>query len=145
MSYLKSLFLEGEDLSIGQSELPSNKTFGLFFSSVFIAAAVFAFLRGSLPWSLTFSGLALSFVSLALMKSDVLLPLNKLWMWLGMILGLALRPIVFAIIFFGLFSPIAILMRAGRRDALRLAAKNTGSYWIPRETPAGNQPFDRQF
>lgn len=39
-------------------------------------------------------------------------------------------PIFLGIIFFGMFTPIAIVMYVIRRDELRLRLENKSSYWI---------------
>jgi hypothetical protein len=68
-----------------------------------------------------------------LIKSEILLPLNKLWMNIGYLLGNFVNPIVLGIIFFLMFVPIAISMRIFRRDELSLKFKDKISYWKKRE------------
>ena len=72
------------------------------------------------------------FFLVTLIKSDALLPLNKLWMRFGVLLGIIVSPIVLGIIFFGMFTPIAILIRFSGRDELHLKFTQKGSHWIPR-------------
>jgi len=66
-------------------------------------------------------------------KEELLLPFNKLWMRFGFLLGLIVSPIVLGFIYFGLFTPISLIMRLVRRDELRLRLKNRTSYWIIRD------------
>jgi len=75
----------------------------------------------------------------------LLTPFNKLWMRLGLLLGLIISPLVIGMIFFVLFVPIGILMRLFGRDELRLKSKAGGSYWIRRETQAQTVLFKLQF
>ena len=92
-----------------------------------------------------FIAAALAFLLVTLIKSDALLPLNKLWMRFGLLLGMIVSPIVLGVIFFGLFTPIAILMRLSGRDELRLKIAQKASHWISREEPIKSETFKHQF
>ena len=63
------------------------------------------------------------FLIITITNADALLPLNKLWMKFGILLGMIISPIIMGIIFFVIFTPIAILMRLSGRDELRLRLK----------------------
>ena len=81
-----------------------------------------------------------------LLKAELLLPLNKLWMSLGLLLGMIVSPIVLGIIFFGMFTPISQLMKLFGRDELRLKLKNRGSHWRLKElTSTPPESFKNQF
>ena len=126
-------------------ELPSNRKFGYFFTFVFAAAAAYFYYSATLSWAYVFIVAALAFLLVTLTKSDALLPLNKLWMRFGLLLGMIVSPIVFGIIFFGLFTPIAILMRLSGRDELCLKFTQKASHWISREEPIKSESFKQQF
>ena len=64
-----------------------------------------------------------------IVKDDLLLPLNKLWMEIGIMIGKIVSPVLMAIIFFGMFMPLSIVMRIFGRDELRLNKKYRKSYW----------------
>ena len=49
------------------------------------------------------------------------------------------------IIFFGLFTPIAILMRLSGRDEMRLKFSQKASHWITRSEPIKPESFKHQF
>ena len=68
-----------------------------------------------------------------ILKDELLLPFNKLWMHFGLILNKIISPVVLGFIFFGLISPIAIVTKALGRDELRLKKKSSGSFWKIRE------------
>ena len=126
-------------------KLPSNKKFGFFFSFIFAIAAAYFYYSANQIWLYVFIAIASIFVLITLTKSDILLPLNKLWMRFGLLLGIIVSPIVLGIIFFGLFTPIAILMRLSRRDELRLKFLRKSSHWISRGEPIKSESFKRQF
>ena len=126
-------------------ELPSNRNFGYFFTLVFAIAATYFYYAANIFWTYVFVAAASIFLLITLIKSDVLLPLNKLWMRFGFLLGIIVSPIVLGIIFFGLFTPIAILMRISRRDELRLKFTRKASHWISRNEPIKSESFKQQF
>ena len=126
-------------------ELPSNRKFGFFFTIVFAVAAAYFYYSANVSWAYVFVGAATIFLLVTLIKSDALLPLNKLWMRFGLLIGMIVSPIVLGIIFFGLFTPIAILMRLSGRDELRLKFSHKVSYWITRSEPIESDSFKHQF
>jgi hypothetical protein len=131
-------------MKLAQIELPSNRKFGFFFSFVFTLAATY-FYMASITWGYVFVVLALIFLLTTLIKSEALLPLNKLWMSFGILLGMIVSPIVLGVVFFGVFTPIAILMRLSGRDELRLKTTVKTSYWISRAEPIESESFKYQF
>jgi len=127
------------------TQLPSNKNFGYFFTLLFALVGAYFYYSSNLSWAYVFVATALVFLLVTLIKSDALLPLNKLWMRFGLILGSIVSPIVLGIIFFGLFAPIAILMRLSGRDELRLKFIQKTSHWISRDEPIKSESFGNQF
>ena len=133
-------------MKLSEIELPQNRNFGLFFAVVFAFACGY-FFNDSVKISAWVSGtLAVAFAVIALTKSKLLLPLNKLWMRFGLLLGMILSPIVLGLIFFSIFTPIGFLMRITGRDELRLKTQNAESYWKMREPSRPSaKPFKNQF
>ncbi|WP_336970123.1 SxtJ family membrane protein [Sphingobium aromaticiconvertens] len=114
--------------------LPSNRRFGIIIGAILMA---FGCVRWLLGWSqelnliLFVAGGAL--LILGLLAPAVLAPLNYGWMKIGLILGAIINPLVMLIMFLVAFLPIALIMRAVRRDALQLnPRKKTESYWNER-------------
>ena len=132
-------------MKFSEIELPSNRKFGFFFTFVFALAAAYFYYSANVSWAYMFSVAAMIFLLLTLIKSDALLPLNKLWMRFGLLLGMIVSPIVIGIIFLGLFTPIAILMRLSGRDELRLKYAQKATHWISRGEPIKSESFKHQF
>ena len=132
-------------MKFSEIELPSNRNFGFFFTFVFAVAAAYFYYSANVSWAYVFIGAASIFLLVTLIKSDALLPLNKLWMRFGLLLGMIVSPIVLGVIFFGLFTPIAMLMRLSRRDELRLRFTQKASHWISRSEPIKSESFKNQF
>ncbi len=129
-----------------EPKLPGNRTFGFFFAAVFSAAGLYALYLGANPYACGAFAVAAILLLLALVKAEWLLPLNRLWLRFGLLLGSIISPIVLGLIFFGLFMPIGLLMRAFGRDELRLKFRPGQTLWRPKNTPAnGPCVFTRQF
>tara|TARA_B100000780_G_C20923565_1_gene368008 strand:+ start:142 stop:528 length:387 start_codon:yes stop_codon:yes gene_type:complete len=110
-------------------QLPSNRKFGLFFTLVFILATIYFYIKFNSNASTVFLVLSLLMFFVTIVKDDLLLPLNKLWMEIGIMIGKIVSPVLMAIIFFGMFMPLSIVMRIFGRDELRLNMKYRKSYW----------------
>lgn len=132
-------------MKFSEIELPSNRKFGFFFTFVFAAAAAYFYSTTNVSWAYVFIAAALIFLLITLIKSDALLPLNRLWMCFGLLLGMIISPIILGIIFFGLFTPIAFLMRLSGRDELRLKFSHKVSHWILRSEPIKSESYKQQF
>jgi len=118
------------------SKPPNNKNFGVFFSSILVGLALYA-------WYLSVSVLPEVMLACAVLVAlctiispDFLAPLNKGWHSLGAALGQIMSPIVLGIIYFLLLTPIAWAGRQLGRDPLRLSQRDAATYWIPREQPS---------
>ena len=66
-------------------------------------------------------------------------------MRIGILLGKLVSPIILGIIFFFMFTPVAVIIRIIGRDELRLRLKSQESYWIKRKSSIKKDSFERQF
>ena len=132
-------------MKFSEIELPSNRKFGFFFTCVFALVSVYFLNSGNMIWVYAFISATFIFLVITLVKDELLLPLNKLWMRFGFLLGMIVSPIILGLIFFGLFMPIAIIMRLSGRDELRLKFSNKASHWITRSEPIKPESFKNQF
>tara|TARA_B100001093_G_scaffold519849_1_gene610916 strand:- start:3192 stop:3635 length:444 start_codon:yes stop_codon:yes gene_type:complete len=128
-----------------QVELPSNRKFGFFFSLVFFILAAYFIYTQSKTTALAMLLVASLFLVIAFFKADLLLPLNKIWMRFGLLLGRVISPIILGIIFFGLITPYSVVIRIFGRDELYLRRSNNKSHWINRSQSSPQTNFKRQF
>ena len=128
-----------------KTELPSNRKFGFFFTVVFLVASGYFYMKTNTIGLYTFGGLAIISLLITIIKAELLLPLNKLWMSLGHLIGMFVSPIVLGLIFFGIFTPIGFMMRIFGRDELQLKFQEKRSYWIKRETALDPNSLKNQF
>ena len=132
--------------NLSEVQLPTNQKFGFFFTTVFVLAGGYFLIEASVAAASVFLVLAGTFFLATIFKADSLLPLNKLWMYFGLLLSKIVGPVVLGVIFFGLFTPIGLGMRLAGRDELRLKVKILGSFWKQKETTSlSSTNFKNQF
>jgi hypothetical protein len=109
-------------------QLPSNRSFGWTFTVVFTLVAVFF-----QPWLIALAALT---AAVTVMRDQWLEPLNRAWMRFGALLNRIVSPVAMGLIFFAVFTPVAIAMRLAGRDIMhRRFEPGRRSYWVPREPP----------
>ena len=111
----------------------SNKSFGLLFFVVFLILGVWPLKNGE-NLNLYFITAAAVFLILGLLNSKILSPLNNSWIKLGEILGIIIAPIVMALVYFVILTPVSLIVRIFGKDLLDLKfLKEKDSYWIKRK------------
>ena len=107
--------------------LPSDRSFGWTFTGVFTLVAFFQ------PWVLA---LAAATALVTMIRAHWLAPFKRAWMKFGELLHHVVSPVVLGLIYFGVFTPVAIVMRAFGRDAMcRRFEPARPSYWVRRDPP----------
>jgi hypothetical protein len=128
------------------AKIGSERAFGLVFASFFLLVSLWPLLERISPrvWAIALAAL---FALCAWLAPQVLAPLNRLWFRLGELLHRIVSPIALGVIFFGVITPFALVMRLFKRDELLLHERSARpSYWVRREPP-GPPPdsFHNQF
>ena len=123
-------------------KLPSNRNFGIVFAIVFLLISLWPLLSQNeiRLWSIIVS---IIFLSLGLINSKLLLPLNKIWFKFGIFLGNFIAPIVMGIIYFFVVTPTGLIMKMLGKDLLNLKKSNKDSYWIKKNN--SNSSLKNQF
>ena len=126
--------------------MPSNRKFGFFFSGIFILASIYFFYEKAFEVGFLFKFLSISFFITTLVNAEKLTLLNRLWMRVGNLLGKVVNPIILGIIFFGLITPISLIIWLFGRDELKLKFKKKVSYWVDRKiTNIEEESFKKMF
>ena len=116
----------------------SNKSFGLLFFVVFLIIGLWP-LKNSENLNFYFITASVIFLFLGLKNSKLLTPLNKSWIKLGEILGIVIAPIVMALVYFVILTPISLIIRVFGKDLLNLKfLKEKKTYWIKRKKSLGS-------
>jgi len=120
-----------------------NRSFGLLFFFVFLLIALWPLINGGSP-RIILLPIAVVFLILGLVNSKLLTPLNRLWIKFGELLGRIIAPIVMAVVYFLVLTPLSFLIRMTGKDLLKVKFSNKiDTYWIQRDKDLG--PMDKQF
>ena len=116
----------------------SNRSFGLLFFIVFLIIGLWPLKNGD-NLNLYFSITSLFFLILGLLNSKLLSPLNKIWIKFGEILGIIIAPIIMALVYFVILTPVSLVVRVFGKDILGLKFINKQqTYWINRKKNMGS-------
>ena len=114
----------------------SNRSFGILFFIVFFTIGL---------WPLTKSeninyiliSISIIFLILGILNSNFLTPFKNIWIKLGEILGKVIAPIVMALIYFIILTPVSLVVRIFDLLGLKIS-KNKNSYWVKRKKELGS-------
>jgi len=131
------------------TEAGSDRTFGCIVGGMLmVIGTIKAFAAGAISSvvCLIFASGALLLL-LGIVAPSRLSALNRLWLKVGAAIAKVVNPIILALLFFLVVTPMAFFMRIVGKRPLRLAADRTAvTYWIEREPPAGGtSTMRRQF
>jgi hypothetical protein len=120
----------------------SNRSFGILFFVVFLTISLWPLLKENdlRIWSFIISIL---FLILSILNSKILSPIKRVWIRFGELLGKIISPIVLAVVFFIVVTPIGLFMKILRKDLLNIKFTKDKSYWIKRDKDLG--PMKNQF
>jgi len=111
----------------------NNRSFGILFFIVFLILGLYPTLKGNSP-NIYLISISIPFIILGIINSKILTPLSNAWIKLGEILGIIIAPIVMAIIYFFILTPISIVVRIFGKDLLSIKFnKQVNTYWINRK------------
>jgi hypothetical protein len=83
---------------------------------------------------------------LGLIAPKLIRPIYVGWMVAAFPIGWAVSHLILAIIFYGLFTPLALYFRLIGRDALQRGPRpELDSYYVPKTTPADPASYLRQY
>ena len=121
----------------------SNRSFGVIFFIVFLTLGLWPLKNSGNP-NLYIIGISGIFLVLGILNSKILSPFNKAWIKLGEFLGTIIAPIVMALIYFVVLTPISLIVRIFGKDLLELKfLKKKETYWVKRKKNLG--PMKKQF
>jgi len=126
-----------EDLSRTHDvKASSNRSFGWVFTAVFLIIAVWPLVSGGMVrWWSVFVAAAFALVTVA--APNLLALPNRLWLRFGLLLNRIISPVVLALLFYFVVTPMGALMRVFGKDSLRLRRRrgSDATYWIKRDPP----------
>ena len=127
----------------------SDRAFGYTVGGILMALGVAkAFMADAItPVSLLILFPGAILLSLGVFAARCLSPLKRLWLKFGAVIAMVVNPLILALLFFVVVSPMALIMRLAGKRPLRLAFdRAAASYWIAREPLEGEaSSMRRQF
>ena len=116
----------------------SNRSFGLLFFIVFLGIGLWP-LKSGQEINIYLIMISLFFLTLGLINSKILSPLNMAWIKFGEILGIVIAPIIMALVYFVVLTPISLIVRMLGKDLLGLKFyEKQDTYWIERKKKLGS-------
>jgi hypothetical protein len=116
----------------------SNRVFGFVFAGFFALVAGYSWCSGGHWWTWYLTAAA-AFGAVALAAPVLLAPLNRLWSAFGLLLHKVMNPLIMGVIFFGVVTPIGLLMRVLNKRPLDLRYHSTdATYWKKRPAEEPN-------
>lgn len=109
------------------------KVFGSIWALIFISISLYPVLSSNeiRMWALV---LSLLFAIISLIKPVLLLGFYNVWMKIGHVIGGAVSITILFVLFFMVFTPIALFLKLIRKDLLnKKLDKTQDSYWIDRD------------
>jgi hypothetical protein len=129
---------------------PSRKTLrqfaGLWLVFFTGLAAWEYFGRAHPTFALILAILAVTVGPLGLIAPKALRPIYVGWMVLAFPIGWTISRVILAAMFYGVFTPVALIFRLIGRDALtRGRPADRATYWLPKPAPIDVRSYFRQF
>ena len=118
-------------------KIPSNRTFGLFFSIFFMLLWIY-FRDYQFLISNVLISLFVVFFLLGISNSKILYPLNYLWFRFGNFLGMIISPVILMFIYFLTIVQIGLILKLFNRDIIGLKFNKNKSYWKIRKEEKTN-------
>jgi len=119
----------------------SDRVFGILFAIFLgIVTIINWLLSGTVSVKLIIC--AGCFFFIALFRPSILLPLNRIWQWLGLKLAPIVNIVVLGLFYFLIVLPIGILMKLVGSDPMHRKSKIDGaSYWTPVDRKANPETY----
>ena len=114
------------------------RNFSLIWAFIFTVVGLLPLLHGDSAriWSL---GTALAFAVVAFSFPFLLSGFYRVWIAFGEFIGGIVSKVILIVLFYGLFTPVALFLRVMGKDLLgKKLDKTSTTYWIKREKQPGS-------
>ncbi len=133
------------DIPFDASERVLRQFAGLCAVALIGAALWKGAVHGWPAWTWAMAGAAVLVAVVAWLRPAWLRPVFVGWMVLAFPIGWLMSLLLLTVLFFGLFTPVAVLFKLMGRDALMLRRKNRDSYWQTKSSPSDLRRYFRQY
>jgi TRAP-type C4-dicarboxylate transport system permease small subunit len=133
------------------SDIPRSPTSRTLRQFALLCLVVFSILslwqgwaRGNLALSAAFAAAALLIGTVGLVRPQAVRWIFVGWMMAAFPIGWTISKLMLILMYFGLLTPLATVLRLAGRDALRRRATQCESYWVKRPAAADVRSYFRQ-
>ena len=122
------------------------RKFGVTIGSVLVLLAVVLWWKEK-PSASAYALAGVLFSGVTWLMPNLMRPLYRAWMTLALLMGFVMTRVLLTVLFFGLFTPIAVIARLVGKDLLQERfAPGATSYWVKRSSRAYEpQQTERMF
>ena len=123
-----------------ETRASTERSFGLAMAGAFLVVAFGSVLRGQHArwWAVP---VAVALLIIALAQPRALRPLNLVWFRMGLLLNRIVSPLVLALLYFLVLTPMGLLLRFLGQKFLGLGIDpSSESYWVIRAEPGPTGP-----
>jgi saxitoxin biosynthesis operon SxtJ-like protein len=128
-----------------EKEIKQYRQFGLMVGGIFAAIGVWPLVRRGEDIRLWAVVLGTLLMVPALVLPKILGPIYRIWMILGHALGWVNTRIILGAIFFGLITPMGLVMRMAGKDSMRRNYDKTSDTYRVLRSPRPGSHMLRQF
>ena len=122
-----------------------GRRFGLTVGVAFAVLGGVAWWRGHPRLAAVLSGLGGVLILAGLVVPHLMGPVQRAWMGLAHAISRVTTPVFMGLVYFVVFAPVGLLMRALGRNPLGAPAGSDGSYWVTRSAAGEGGGMERQF
>ena len=112
------------------------RRFGLVVGAAFLALGLLVWWRGRPLAGPVFGAIGAALILSGIVVPEALRPVHRAWMGMALAISRVTTPIILAIMYFGIITPIGLVRRVFGHDALK-SRRTDNSSWVPRK--AGQQ------
>ena len=117
-----------EDIRAIRSERRDLRNFGLVVGGVFAALGLFLLWKER-PAGIWLGGIGSALVLLGALLPGLLLPLQKVWMTLAVIMGWVMTRVILSVLFFLVLTPIGLVARTAGQRFLDRSFTREETWW----------------
>lgn len=134
-----------EEIKNIKSDCTELKKFGTSVGAVIIIVGIVLFLLDKTSYTI-FLSIGGALVLAGYYVPLMLLPLQKIWMTLAVVLGFVMTRVILSILFYIVITPISFLSKLFKKDFLNLKIeKDKSSYWNLRDEEYKQSSTEKQF
>jgi hypothetical protein len=138
--------LRWSDIPFRPGERMLKQFAGLWLVFFGVLAAWEGLVRGRPMLAAALAVMAVLVGGLGLMRPGLIRPIFVAWMVLAFPIGWTVSQVTLTLIFYGIFTPVGIILRLTGRDPLHRARHpEAQTYWSPKVQPTDTRRYFKQF